>query len=147
MTRSTLLTLAVLIAAAVVASQLGGRVGMGVVAGALCGCGVSLLGAAWMRHVFKTRPKLAMNAFVETFLFKLAFVAIGVVSFRYIPAAYARVDWQSFLVAFAVCVLFVHTLAVSENVKLLGPSGGASGSDELEDRGPVSPSMPRGTNQ
>ena len=119
MTRSSLLSLAVLVAAVVVAAQLEARVGLGVVAGALCGCGVSLLGAAYMRHVFLTQPRQAMQAFVTTFLFKLAFVAIGAASFRYIPAAYERVDWQAFLVAFAVSVLFVHTLAVSENVKLL----------------------------
>ncbi len=119
MTRSSFISLAVLVSAVFIAAQLEARVGMGVVAGALCGCGVSLLGAAWMRHVFRTRPRQAMQAFVETFLFKLAFVAIGAASFRYIPAAYERVDWQAFLVAFAVSVVIVHTLAVAENVKLL----------------------------
>jgi hypothetical protein len=118
-TRTNLLALAVLCAAAAVATRLGGREGMGVVAGALSGAGVSLLGGAWMRHTIRTRPHKTMAAFVESFLFKLVFVALGVVSFRYISAAHARVDWQSFLVAFAACVFIVHTLAVAENVKLL----------------------------
>lgn len=125
MTRSTYASLALLLAALVIASQMGGREGMGVMAGVLCGSGVSLLGAAWMNHVFRTRPRQAMQAFVETFLFKLAFVGIGAASFRYVPAAYARVDWQSFLVAFAVCVVIVHTLAVSDSVKLLTSSAKA----------------------
>ena len=119
MTRSTLLTLLLLLAAAVFAARVGGREGLGVVAGVLCGAGVSLLGGAWMRHVFRTRPGRAMQAFLETFLFKLAFVALGAASFRFVPAAAERVDWRSFLISFAVSVLFVHTLSVSENVKLL----------------------------
>jgi len=119
MTRTTLGTIAVLIAGAVVAYQLGGREGMGVVAGLLCGSSVSLLGASWQRHTFRTRPKRAFNSVIETFLFKLAFIAIGAISFRYVESAAARVDWQTFLVAFVVTALVVQTLAVFENVRLL----------------------------
>ncbi|MCB9915461.1 MAG: hypothetical protein H6828_09980 [Planctomycetes bacterium] len=119
MTRTHLVTLAVLLAGGFVALRAEGREGMGVLAGVLCGTGVSLLGGAWMRHVFRTRPQRALQAFVETFLFKLAFVAFGAACFRYVPAAYERVDWRAFLVAFAASVLIVHTLAVSENVRLL----------------------------
>lgn len=119
MTRTTIGTLAVLLVGAVVAFRLGGTVGMGVVAGVLCGCSVSALGGAWQRHVFRTRPKKAFNAVLETFLFKLVFVTIGALSFRYIDAAAARVDWKSFLVTFAIAVLVVHTLTVLDNVRLL----------------------------
>lgn len=119
MNRPTLLTLLLLLAAAVLAARIGGREGLGVIAGVLCGAGVSLLGGAWMRHVFLTQPGKAMQAFAQTFLFKLAFVAIGAASFRFVPAAAERVDWRSFLIAFAASVLLVHTLTVVESVKLL----------------------------
>ena len=119
MTRSTIGTIVVLLVAAVVAFRLGGTVGVGVIAGVLCGCSVSALGGAWQRHVFRTRPKKAFNAVLETFLFKLAFVIIGAISFRYIDAAAARVNWKSFLVSFVFAVLVVHTLTVLDNVRLL----------------------------
>jgi hypothetical protein len=119
MTRTTLGTLAVLVAAAFAAVSAGGVVGMGIIAGVLCGTSVAALGAAWQRHVFRTRPKQAMASVVQTFLFKLAFVTIGAVSFRYVEAAAVRVDWKSFLVAFVVSVFIVQTLAVLDNVRLL----------------------------
>jgi len=119
MTRTTLGILATLLVGVFVATRLGGVEGMGVVAGVLCGTSVAALGAGWQRHVIRTRPKQAMTAMVQTFLFKLAFVTIGAVSFRYIDAAAARVDWKSFLVAFVVSVFLVQTLAVLDNVRFL----------------------------
>ena len=95
MTRTTLGTLAVLLVGIFVAIRLDGTVGMGVIAGVLCGTSVAALGAAWQRLVFRTRPKQAMNAVVVTFLFKLAFVTIGAVSFRYVEAAAASMNYGS----------------------------------------------------
>ncbi len=119
MTRTTLGTLAVLLVGIFVAVQMGGTEGWGVIAGVLCGASVAALGAAWQRFVFRHRPKQAMAAVVQIFLFKLAFVTIGAVTFRYVEAAAARVDWKSFLVAFVSSVFIVQTLAVLDNVRFL----------------------------
>jgi NhaP-type Na+/H+ or K+/H+ antiporter len=119
MTRTTLATLALLLGAAVLALRLEGRDAMGVVAGALCGSSVSMLGASWQRHTFRTRPQRAFQAVVEVFLFKLAFVLIGTLSFRYVEAAAARIDHRFFLVSFVVTALVIQMVAVFENVRLL----------------------------
>ncbi|MFT7671226.1 MAG: NhaP-type Na+/H+ or K+/H+ antiporter [Planctomycetota bacterium] len=124
MTRTTIATLFVLAGAAVVASQLEARHGMGVVAGVLCGTSVAMLGALWQRHSFLHRPKRAFNAVVETFLFKMVFVMIGALSFRYIEPAAARADWKAFLLTFVVVSLIVQTVAVFENVRLLTKTPG-----------------------
>jgi hypothetical protein len=119
MTRTTIVTLVVLVSAAVFAFQLEARNAMGVVAGVLCGSSVSMLGASWQRHAFRTRPERGMQAVVEVFLFKLAFVLIGALSFRYIEVAAARVDHRYFLVTFVVTAVIVQTVAVFENVRFL----------------------------
>lgn len=126
MTRTTLATLATLVVAAIVAVQVGGRVGMGITVGVLCGSSVSMLGAAWQRHTFRTRPERGLQAVVEIFLFKLVFVLIGALSFRYLEAASARADWRAFLVAFVATAAIVQTVSVFENVRLLKNSSGAS---------------------
>ena len=122
MTRTTIATLAVIVIGAFLAFQLGGREGMGVVAGVLCGTSVSMLGAAWQRHSFRYRTKQAFQSVVEVFMFKLAFVLLGALSFRFIEAASARADWKTFLVTFAAVALVVQTAAVFESVRLLSPS-------------------------
>ena len=116
MTRTTIATLAVILIGAVLAFQLGGREGMGVVAGVLCGTSVSMLGAGWSRHNFRTRPQRAFQAVVEVFLFKLAFLLLGALSFRYIEAAAARV------------ALVIQTVAVLDSVRLLKNPPAGSGS-------------------
>ncbi len=128
MTRTTIATLAVILIGAVLAFQLGGREGMGVVAGVLCGTSVSMLGAGWSRHNFRTRPQRAFQAVVEVFLFKLAFLLLGALSFRYIEAAAARVDHRFFLVTFAVTALVIQTVAVLDSVRLLKNPPAGSGS-------------------
>jgi len=119
MTRTTLATLAALLIAAALAFQLGGREGAGVVAGVLCGAAVANLGALWQRHAFRHHAERAFRSVVEVFLFKLAFVLLGALAFRYVEAAAARVDWKAFLVTFAAAALLVQTVAVFESVRLL----------------------------
>lgn len=119
MTRTTIVTVVVLLGAALLAFQLEGREAMGVVAGVLCGTSVSMLGASWQRHTFRTRPQRGLQAVVEVFLFKLVFVLMGALSFRYIEAAAARVEHRFFLVTFVVTALVIQTVAVFESVQLL----------------------------
>jgi O-antigen/teichoic acid export membrane protein len=122
MTRTTLVTLAVILITAILAFQLGGREGMGVAAGALCGTSVSMLGASWQRHSFRHRPNHAFQSVVEVFLFKLLFVLIGALSFRYIEAAALRADWKAFLLTFVAVAVVVQTVAVFESVRILSNS-------------------------
>jgi hypothetical protein len=121
MARTTIACLAVLCIAGVVSAQLGGRESGGVIAGVLCGSSVSMLGASWVRHNFAHRPKRAFNAVIETFLFKMAFVMLGALSFRYIEAAAARADWKVFLLAFVATAFIIQTVSVIESVRLLRP--------------------------
>lgn len=133
MTRTTLAILTVLLFAAVCAFALEGRQSMGVIAGALCGTSVAALGATWQRHTFRYRPKRAFQAVVETFLFKLVFVMLGVLSFRYIDAAAARVEWKTFLVTFVIAAVVIQTVGVFECVRILSSS-------DKGDKGPSAPS-------
>ena len=122
MIRTTLATIAVLIVGGIAATQMGGREGMGVVAGLLCGTSVSALGSMWQRHNFTHRPKRAFNSVIETFLFKMAFVMLGALSFRYIEAAASRADWRAFLLSFVATAFVIQTVSVIENVALLRAS-------------------------
>jgi hypothetical protein len=134
MTRTLLVTVAALLVAGVVAVQLGGREAMGVVLGVLCGASVSMLGAAWQRHAFRTRPERSLRSVAEMFLFKLAFLLLGALSLRYVEAAAERADWRAFLVAFVAVSALVHTTSVVDNVRLL-KAGGAGR------RAPAEPSL------
>lgn len=119
MARTTIACLAVLCIAGLVSTQLGGRESGGMFAGVLCGASVSMLGASWVRHNFAHRPKRAFHAVIETFLFKLVFVLLGALSFRYIEAAAGQADWRAFLLAFVVTAFLIQTVSVSESVRLL----------------------------
>ena len=140
MARTTLATLTVLCIAGVVAAQLGGRLASGVMAGVVCGAAVSMLGASWVRHNFIHRPKRAFTAVIETFLFKMVFVLLGALSFRYIEAAAFRADWKAFLVAFVVAAFIIQTVSVFENVRLLRGSSKRSGTSSPTPGEPSPPS-------
>ncbi len=92
---------------AVVAWQIGGPQGAGVLAGFLCGVTVSGLCLARQRHLLRHRPAQVLRGVAEGFALKLGFVLLGALTFRYVDAAAARVDWRSFLVAFAAAVVVV----------------------------------------
>lgn len=127
---TTLGILSTLALAAPIAGSLGGRLAWGVVAGVMCGCAVAGLSAAWQRHLLLTRPERLMAAMAGSFLFKLAFVLLGALAFRYLPGASDRADWRSFLAAFAVSVLVVMLLATAETARRL--RGAESGGEGLE---------------
>ena len=77
---------------------------------------------------------------IETFLFKLVFVMLGALAFRYIEAAAARVDWKIFLVTFVVAAIVVQTVAVFDSVRLLGRSNApssAANSPSAAEAGPL----------
>lgn len=110
MTRLSIACLAALAVAAVVAWRLGGTLGTGVLAGFALGAGFSGLGMLYQKHVLATRPERALVAFSISFLAKLFVLLVGALAFRYVEAAAVRVDWRSFLVAFAAAVAVVLPL-------------------------------------
>ncbi len=117
MIRLSLGSLAALAVALAVAWRLGGTLGAGVVAGFLLGAGMSGLGVLYERHLLRTRPERALTAFVVAFLAKLAVLILGGVAFRFIEAAAMRVDWRSFLIAFAAAVAVVLPLGTLDAVR------------------------------
>jgi len=111
MNRLILAVLAALALALVLAARLGGALGGGVLAGFAAGAGLSGLGFLHQRHVLATRPERALHAAVVGFLAKLAVLLLGALAFRFVEPAGARVDWRSFVVAYAAAVAFVLPLA------------------------------------
>lgn len=85
----------------------GGAVGGGILAGYLFGAGLSGLGVLYQQHTLRTRPEFAFHAFTIAFFAKFVGMVLGALAFRYVPAAAARADWRSFLVAFAVAALLL----------------------------------------
>ena len=119
MNRTLLLLLALVAASAVAAWNVGGAMGAGILAGALCGGSLAALGASWQQLMIRTRPKRAMAATVEVFLVKLACLLGSGLIFRFVPQAAARADWRSYLVAFAVCAFAVMIVGTFENARAL----------------------------
>lgn len=107
MNRLLLVALAAFVAALVFASELGGALGAGVLAGYLLGAGLAGLSFLYTRHVLATQPARALQATVVGFLVKLAALLLGALSFRFIEAAGERADWRSFVVAYAAAVALV----------------------------------------
>jgi hypothetical protein len=93
--------------AAVVAWQLGGTLGSGVLAGYLLGAGLSGLGSLYQRQVLLVRPADSLRAFALAFGAKLVAVLLGSLAFRFVEPCARRADWRSFLVAFAFAVVVV----------------------------------------
>ncbi|MAF65830.1 MAG: hypothetical protein CMJ84_09255 [Planctomycetes bacterium] len=114
--------LAALAVSGLVAWGLGGTLGLGVLAGFLCGASVAGLGVAWQQHVARTRPERVFGAHVMAFLFKLVAVLCGALVFRFVDQAAARVDWRSFLVAFAVVVFVVMVVGALDTTRALRES-------------------------
>lgn len=108
-----------LLVAALVAWRLGGALGAGVLAGFLLGGGIGGLGVLWERHVLTTRPERAMHAVALSFLVKLLALGMGALAFRYLDGPAARVDWRSFLVAFAAAVALVVPVGAADAARAL----------------------------
>lgn len=120
---------------AVLAWQIGGPQGAGVLAGFLCGVTVSGLCLARQRQLLRQHPERVLRGVAESFALKLAFVLLGALAFRYVDAAAQRVDWRAFLVAFAGAVVVVAAIGT---VHALGDAAGrrralAAAPDRLEE--------------
>lgn len=119
MNRSILLLLALVVAAAALGWNVGGAVGAGILAGALCGGSLAALGVSWQQLTVKRRPQRALASSVEVFLVKLACLLGSTLVFRFVPQAAARVDWRSYVVAFAACAFAVMIAGTFETSRAL----------------------------
>lgn len=119
MTRTTLGTLVGLAIASLVAWQLGGSLGLGVMVGFVFGATITGLTLLYQRRVMLSHPGRLMQAMLHSFLFKLAVLLLGALSLRFIQPAAERADWRSFLVAFAGAALIVLILGTLDNLRTL----------------------------
>jgi hypothetical protein len=111
--------LTVSIASAVMAARLGGALGAGALVGALTGVGITGLCLLYQRETMRSRPEAAIQAFGISMLIKLAVILCGSLVFRYVEPAAARVDYRSFMVAFAAAVVIVLPLGTLDALRVL----------------------------
>jgi len=112
MNRTLIATVLLIAAAAWFASRLGGVVGAGVALGGLGGASAASVGVLLQYKIAKTAPKRLFSAMVVGFLLKMFTALAGAIAFRYVPAAAARCDWESFLLAFATCAVGVMMVGI-----------------------------------
>ena len=117
MFRTTITTVIILAGAALIAWNLGGVVGSGVIVGAVCGAMVASAGAGMQHKVIRTAPSRAFSAFTVGFFLKLLAALTGALAFRYVPTAAALCDWKSFLLAFGVSAFSVMMAGVMDLMK------------------------------
>lgn len=101
-----LVLLAGLPVAALVAWRLGGAVGGGALFGAVAALCISLAGALWSERAQRRQSKLALEAFVLTFLGKLVALTAGALLLRFVPELGSRLDWSAYLLGFAAAVVW-----------------------------------------
>ncbi len=112
MTRTSIATTLGLVAAVLVAWQLGGALGGGVLMGFVMGAGMSVLGVLYQRHALIHRPETVLTATGVSFLAKFAVLFCGALVFRSIEEAAVWVNWRSFLVAYAAAVAVILPVGV-----------------------------------
>ena len=112
MIRTSIATTLGLAAAVLVAWQLGGALGGGVLMGFAMGAGMSVIGVLYQRHALLHRPDTVLAATGVSFLAKFVVLFCGALAFRSIDEAAAWVNWRSFLVAYAAAVAVILPMGV-----------------------------------
>lgn len=107
MTRTNIAILIGLVAAALIAWQLGGSLGMGVIGGYLLGASLFAVGAAWQRKTCEAHPERSMQTLVLLALGKLFVIMISYLVLRFVDGASDHVSPKGFLLSFVVAVLLV----------------------------------------
>jgi hypothetical protein len=119
MTLLSAVTLLGFLAACVSAWSLGGALGGGILAGYLLGAALTTLGSLHQRQVLARAPERALAALTASFLAKLAALLLGGLALRFLPAVGERLDWRSFLVAFAAAVVLLLPVGTLGAVRVL----------------------------
>ncbi len=118
MTRTLIATLLSLSAAAYVAWSMGGVLGAGVLIGGLGGASAASVGVLLQVNIAKTAPKRLFGAMVAAFMIKMFAALAGALAFRYVEAAAARADWQTFLISFALSAVIVMMAGIFDLMRL-----------------------------
>lgn len=119
MTLTTLGTLILTPAGALVAWSLGGRAGTGVLAGVLLGAAIALVASGYQTRTAVTRPAMVLPAFALAFLVKLMALLGFTLLFRYVEFAQERVDWRHFLASFALASVILLFLSAPDSARAL----------------------------
>ena len=118
MTRTLITTLLTLSAAAFIAWSMGGVLGAGVLIGGLGGASAASVGVLLQVNIAKTAPKRLFGAMVAAFMIKMFAALAGALAFRYVEAAAARADWQTFLISFALSAVIVMMAGIFDLMRL-----------------------------
>lgn len=116
---TTLVLLATLAVAGVLAWMQGGAVGGGILCGALAGAALTGLSVLRLRHAARYRPQQIFRAMVEGFLAKLAVLLFGALAFRGIDQLAARIDSKAFLLTFVSVALVILIPGTIESARIL----------------------------
>lgn len=108
-----------LLIAAAVAWSLGGSKGLGAILGFGLGAFLGFLSVSWQVHCMRYRPERLTRAHMEGFAVKLGVLGVFALAFRFIEPLAQAVNWQAFLLAFAVAVLLVLPLSTLDLSRLL----------------------------
>lgn len=119
MSRTNIAILIGLPLAALLAWQLGGAVGMGVIGGYLLATSLFGLGHAWQRGVVRVHPERSMNTLVILMMAKLLVLLFSWVILRFVDGASAHVDPKGFLLAYVTAVLLVSLVGSFEAMTIL----------------------------
>ncbi len=106
MSKTSLITLLGLAVAIVIAMEQEPAQRAGILAGAVLGAGIGLLGFAWLRHSLEYRPARAFNTLVLGFLIHLGALLVGTLALHYAPLAKELFDARVFAVGYA-CLAFI----------------------------------------
>ncbi|MDE0891655.1 MAG: hypothetical protein OSB14_05685 [Planctomycetota bacterium] len=118
MTRTLITTLLTLSAAAFLAWRMGGVEGAGVLIGGLGGASAASVGVLLQVNIAKTAPKRLFGAMTAAFMIKMFAALAGALVFRYVEAAAARADWQTFLISFALSAVIVMMAGIFDLMRL-----------------------------
>jgi len=118
MNRTLITTLLSLSAAAFIAWSMGGVLGAGVLIGGLGGASAASLGVLLQVNIAKTAPKRLFGAMTAAFMIKMFAALAGALAFRYVEAAAARADWQTFLISFALSAVIVMMAGIFDLMRL-----------------------------
>jgi hypothetical protein len=126
MSRTHLACLAAVALAAALGVHFGGRTGVGVVAGALLGGGVGLLGHGLLASSLERDFEASLRALVAALGLKLLALVTAWAVLAFVPALGAVAAPQPFLVSFAATALLLVAVGSLDHVRALASAAPAN---------------------
>lgn len=126
MSRTHLACLAAVALAAALGVHLGGRMGVGVVAGALLGGGVALFGHTLLASSHKYDFEAALRALLAGMGLKFLALAVAWAALAFVPALGAVASPGAFLISFAATALLLGAVGSFDHVRVLASAAPAT---------------------